>query len=603
MRGMSRRAAVLAWGFAFGCVGASPGTPADSQALAHPHEFLRPTPALVLTNGRVLLAAEPGMAPRFAEALLLEAGFIAAVGSNAEIESLAARRVREDPGVVLARRDLGGGFVTPGLTDAHAHLVGLGFGLARVTLQGTRSAEEVLDRVATAARTAPPGTWIRGRGWDQNDWPTKAFPTRQMLDRVCPDHPVWLGRVDGHAAWANSQALARAGVNARTLDPAGGRILRDGAGDPTGVLVDRAMQLIEREIPPPTADEIERAILRAAAHCASVGLTAIHDAGIDSETVAIYRRLESMQRLPLRVFAMLEAGEAERADRLVSAADTTGRAMFRIIGVKAYADGALGSRGAALLAPYTDEPGTSGLVITPLERLTELARICLAEQLQLSTHAIGDRANRMTLDAYANAANAANAARGAAPGDRLLAGRRFRIEHAQVIALEDIPRFGSLGVIASVQPTHCTSDMPWAPDRLGPARIEGAYAWRRLLDAGARLCLGSDFPVEDANPLLGIHAAVTTEEENGKPPGGYRPTERLTVLEALRGFTSDAAYAAFAEDELGRIAPGMRADLSVFDRDLTAIPAAEIPRARCMMTIVAGRIEHEATLNYPSSIE
>jgi predicted amidohydrolase YtcJ len=291
--------------------------------------------------------------------------------------------------------------------------------------------------------------------------------------------------------------------------------------------------------------------------------------------------------MPIRVFAMLAAGEAWSDDALPPEKPSAGDGRFRLFAVKAYADGALGSRGAALLEPYSDDAGNRGLVRTTQDTLELLAKRCLDRNYTLCVHAIGDRANRMVLDAMEQAAREAGQST-TPPVD--LRARRFRIEHAQILSPADLPRFSHLGVIASMQPTHCTSDMPWAPARLGATRIEGAYAWRRLLDSGARLALGSDFPVEDPNPLLGIYAAVTTQDVTGKPPGGYRPSEKLTIWEALRGFTSDAAYAAFAERELGVAEPGYRADLAVFDRDLTVIPAREIPQARCVMTMVGGAV-------------
>jgi hypothetical protein len=311
----------------------------------------------------------------------------------------------------------------------------------------------------------------------------------------------------------------------------------------------------------------------------------VHDAGIDSLEIEGYRELAANRRLPIRVFAMLSAAAALRPGMMPERKVTAGDGMFRVFAVKAYADGALGSRGAALLEPYADDPGNRGLLVTSPDSLEMTARRCLGAGYPMCTHAIGDRGNRVALDAYERAAGGATGLRD----------RRFRIEHAQVVALEDIARFGRLGVIASMQPTHCTSDMPWAPDRIGAERIEGAYAWRRMLDAGARLALGSDFPVEDADPRLGLHAAVTTRSPGGETTQGFRPSQRLGVLEALRGFTSDAAYAAFAETELGRLEVGLRADLTVLDRDPTAIEPGEILQARCVMTIVDGRVAWEAS--------
>ena len=534
--------------------------------------------AMLLYNGRILVDASAEPATRFAGAALIQVGRFIAVGTPAAIDQVARGRQ-----LWPMRIDLHGGFAIPALTDAHGHVEGLGVALERLRLQGTTSAEQIAQMVGKRAQQAPAGEWIQGRGWDQNHWAVQKFPTREVLDRVSGDHPVWLRRVDGHAAWANSRALELAGVTKDTADPPGGRIERASDGTPTGVLVDNAMALVESKLPVPTRAQRTRAISAALKRCAELGLTSVHDAGIDEEAVSIYRELAEKGGMPVRVFAMLAAGEVWAPDALPAEKPSAGDGRFRLFAVKAYADGALGSRGAALLEPYSDDAGNRGLVRTPPDTLELLAKLCLARGYPLCVHAIGDRANRMVLDAMEKAA--------AASGDPAgLRERRFRIEHAQVLSPEDLPRFAKLGVIASMQPTHCTSDMPWAPQRLGPERIEGSYAWRKLLDSGARLALGSDFPVEDPNPLLGIFAAVTTQDLSGKPPGGYRPSQKLTIWEALRGFTSDAAYAASAETELGVAEPGYRADLAVFDRDLTKIAPRDIPKARCELTIVGGDI-------------
>ena len=534
--------------------------------------------AMLIYNGRILVDASAAPATRFAGAALVQDGRFIAVGTLAAIDQVA-----HDRQLWPTRVDLHGGFAVPALTDAHGHVEGLGVALQRLRLQGTKSAEQIAAMVAERAKQAPAGEWILGRGWDQNDWAVEKFPTRDVLDKIAGDHPVWLRRVDGHAAWADSRALELAGVTRATPDPPGGRIERASDGTPTGVLVDNAMELVESKLPVPTREQRTRAISLAMKHCAELGLTAVHDAGIDTQAVSIYRELAEKGAMPVRVFAMLAAGDAWSPDALPAEKPSAGDGRFRLFAVKAYADGALGSRGAALLEPYSDDPGNRGLVRTTPDTLELLAKRCLERGYPLCVHAIGDRGNRMVLDAMQRAA-------GPGAGAAVLRERRFRIEHAQVLSPDDIPRFGDMGVIASVQPTHCTSDMPWAPTRLGKVRIEGAYAWRKLLDSGARLALGSDFPVEDPNPLLGLYAAVTTQDLSGQPPGGYRPSEKLTIWEALRGFTSDAAYAASAEHELGVAEPGYRADLAVFDRDLTKIAPRDIPRARCMMTIVAGEI-------------
>jgi hypothetical protein len=536
--------------------------------------------ALLLRNGRILTAADAPPAKRWADALLIVEGRVVAVGCEKDVRREAAR-LRLSP----AERDLRGAFAMPGLIDAHGHVASLGRSLQRLRFAGTTSAAEVAAMVADSARRRPAGGWILGRGWDQNDWVVQEFPTRAMLDSAAPEHPVWLRRVDGHAGWANSHALALAGITRDTPDPPGGRILRGPDGEPTGVLVDNAMDALDRAIPPATAEQVEADIVRALRTCARLGLTAVHDAGIDRAELDAYQRLAGAGGLPVRVAAMLSARAALEAgvpEEWRNAYATGHR--FHVFAVKAYADGALGSRGAALIEPYSDEPGHRGLMVTTPDTLELLAGLCLREGVPLCTHAIGDGGNRATLEACERAAG----------GPAGLRGLRFRVEHAQVVAPGDIPRFAAAGIIASMQPTHCTSDMPWAPARLGAPRIEGAYAWRRMLDAGVRLAFGSDFPVEDPDPLPGIHAAVTTEDVNGQPPGGFRPSQKLTIWEALRAFTSDAAYAASMEDETGRLAPGYLADLVAFDRDLTRIPAREIPRARCLLTLVGGEVAWEA---------
>uniref|UniRef100_A0A832I2U0 Amidohydrolase n=1 Tax=Eiseniibacteriota bacterium TaxID=2212470 RepID=A0A832I2U0_UNCEI len=549
--------------------------------------------SLLFVNGRILAGVDStaaGPAARWVEALLVHDGRVVFAGTRAEAE-VAVRALPRAP----RRVDLAGRFAGPGFHDAHGHVASLGFALARLRLEGTTSAAEVAARVAEAARARRAGEWILGRGWDQNDWAVKAFPTRADLDAATTRHPVWLRRVDGHAGWANSEALRRAGITAATPDPPGGRIHRHADGTPSGVLVDNAMALVDRALPAAGAAETRDAIARALEHCARLGLTSVQDAGIGARELAAYRALAARGALPVRVFAMLAADAALASGGLDAVRDgrapatwRAGDGLFRVFAVKAYADGALGSRGAALLAPYADDPGNLGLLVTPPDTLELLARRCLETGLQLCTHAIGDRGNRLTLEAYARAA------RDLPGGEAGFAARRFRIEHAQIVAPEDLPRFARLGVIASMQPTHCPSDMPWAPARLGEARLAGAYAWRALLDAGARLALGSDFPAESADPRLGLHAAVTTQDADGRPPGGHRPGQRLTPLEALRGFTSDAAFAAFADGEIGRLDRGLRADLAVWDRDLTAVPPRELLDARCVMTVVDGRVVWEA---------
>jgi predicted amidohydrolase YtcJ len=506
------------------------------------------TPAdLILRGGDIFTgdAARPRVA-----ALAVRDGTIVAVGKEAE--ALAGPRTR----VV----ELGGRAVVPALTDAHAHLYSLGVTAGQVDLRGCTSADACAQRVAKAE-----GAWVRGHGWDQNRFPDGKFPTRAALDRVVADRPVWLERIDGHAGWANSVALARGHVTRDTKDPPGGRIVRDDKGEPTGILIDAAQALVLHAVPPPTPTDIEAAIMRGQELAIAEGMTAVHEMGIGASVIDVYRALAAEGRLQLRVYAFLAADEADHV--LLRAPDASAAAsLFVLRGIKLYADGALGSRGAALLAPYSDDPQNRGLVLTPSATIERLARRARKAGWQLAVHAIGDRANHDVLDAYARA--------GVTPADR------FRIEHVQVLALDDIARLAKLGVVASMQPVHAVSDQPWAEARLGKERLKGAYAWRRLLQAGAHLCFGSDFPVEEPSVILGLRAAVLRT--------GWSDDQKLTLDEALVGYSSGAAYASFSEAWRGRVAVGQAADLTVLDQ-----PLASLLQARAVMTIVAGRVVFE----------
>jgi hypothetical protein len=511
-----------------------------------------------------------------AEAVAVRGGRIAAVGSAAEVSALVG------PGTRVI--ELGGRTVTPGLVDAHCHLYGLGVALETLSLRGLGSAAAVAEAVRGAAAARAEGEWITGRGWDQNLWSPPEFPGHAVLDAAAPGHPVALRRIDGHALWANAAAMRAAGVGRDTKDPPGGKILRDAQGEPTGVFVDHAMTLIEASMPPVPPAVRERRILKAAEVAVSLGLTGVHEMGIDDGTVAVYRALAREGRLPLRVHAYLSGeGQMDSLPSRKPDADPDGTATFVLRGVKLFADGALGSRGAALLAPYDDDPKNTGLTLMPAEELRRSARIAAESGFQLAVHAIGDRANREVLDAF----EAAGPGRGGA--------LRFRVEHAQVVAPEDLGRFARIGAIASMQPAHATSDMPWAEARLGPARIRGAYAWRSILATGAHIAFGSDFPVEETSPLLGLYAAVTRQDPRGSPPGGWHPEERLTLDEALRLFTAEPAYAAFAEAHRGEIAPGFVADLTVFDRALA--PDLTLLEAKADLVVVGGKIVRERPIH------
>ncbi len=520
----------------------------------------------VLINARIhtLDGARPA-----AEALAWNGdGRIIAIGRRAEV-------VARAPGFPV--HDAQGATVVPGLIDAHAHLMGLGFALMEADLVGTRNKGEIIERLRAFAASLPAGAWLLGRGWDQNDWPEREFPTAADLDAAFPTRPVWLERVDGHAGWANSAAmrLVRRDLGG-DWQPAGGRILRD-AGRATGVFVDTATDLVGSLVPPPDDAARAEALRRALAATASVGLTGVHDMGTSLDDLRLYQRFADQGALTLRVVAYAD-GEGAALDELCrSGAYRHPGGHLRMPGVKFYADGALGSRGAALLAPYADDPRNRGILVTAPDALVKgitKARHC---GLQVATHAIGDRGNRIVLEDYAFAL-----------GAQARSDHRWRIEHAQVVELSDIPIFAELGVIASMQPTHATSDMPWAEARIGSQRLAGAYAWQRFLRAHVRIALGSDFPVESPDPRLGLYAAETRQDLNGGPPGGWMPRQRLTAIEALRGFTSDAAWAGFMEHEVGRLAPGMRADFVVLGGDPLSIAPAKLPTIKVISTWVDG---------------
>jgi predicted amidohydrolase YtcJ len=473
--------------------------------------------------------------------------------------------------------DGGGRTLLPGLIDAHGHVLGLGQERLQADLRGSTSLAEALRRVEQYAAANPASRWLLGRGWNQVLWEGREFPRAADLDRVVRDRPVVLSRIDGHAIWVNTAALRIAGIDAQTKDPPGGQIVRDTNGAATGVFVDTAAALIEKHIPPATDADLQRALATALQEVAALGLTGVHDAGIEPQHYRLYEALGSANQLPIRVYAMLADGPASR--QAIAAGPKKPRFDDRLVlsAVKAWVDGALGSRGAAMLQDYADQPHHRGLTLYTPAQLDELTQLTAKHGWQLNVHAIGDAGNRAALDAFAKLS--------AEQRTRL----RPRIEHAQVIALEDIPRFAALGVIASVQPTHATSDMNMAEDRVGPQRIRGAYAWRKLLDARVRLAGGSDFPVELPNPFHGLYAAVTRQDRDGRPPDGWYPQEKLTRSEALRLFTTDAAYAAGMEQTVGSLQPGRWADFILLDRDYFAVPESEIDDIEVVATFVAGR--------------
>ncbi len=530
-------------------------------------------PADAIFTGGMIHTVHPDR-PR-AEALAARGGRILAVGRAGEI-------LVEHQGAKTRLIDLGGRCVVPGLIDAHAHFLGLGEIRRQIDGRSARSFERLLEMVREKVTRAKPGEWILGRGWDQSLWGEKEFPTHHRLSEVSPKHPVLLYRVAGHAALANRLALRLAGITGKTPNPPGGEILKDGNGQPTGILVDRAIGLIQRVIPERRAPLRELA-LEAQKACFRVGLTGIHDMGVSLEDAAALQKLAEEGVLKIRLYIALSGGN--------SIIETISRTPPRIgegvtiRAVKLFLDGALGSRGAWLLEPYNDRPLDDagrpyvGLRMVDPKFIRDATVAALRNGYQICVHAIGDRANREALNAYQEALEKVPAR-----------DHRLRIEHCQCMALEDIPRFARLGIIPSMQPSHATTDMRWAEDRLGKERLRGAYAWRRFLREGLRIAGGSDFPVEDENPLLGIYAAVTRRDPGGQPEGGWLPDQKMTREEALRAFTIDAARAAFEEGVKGSLEPGKYADFVVLSKDILSCSPREILATRVEMTVVGGEV-------------
>jgi predicted amidohydrolase YtcJ len=510
-----------------------------------------------------------------AEALLARAGRIARIGSLAE-----CRRDARPGALCIATGD---GCAVPGLADAHGHVLLHARSLEEVRCGGTVDERDCAARAAVRARTTAPGGWVRGRGWDENRWPTRALPTAEALSAAVPDRPVLLERVDGHAAWVNDRALALAGIGASTPDPPGGRIVRRADGRPTGVLVDAAQDLVTRLVPQPSRDEVRRLLAVGLRDLAGLGLTAVHDAGCASSVLHEYDRLAEDDALPVRVYAMIDGTvpAGALAAELARWAEAPSIGRLEVRAVKLFADGALGSRGAALLDGYADDPGNRGMLFhRDADLLAALERIARAG-FQPAVHAIGDAACRQVLTAFAALARRLGAAL-----------PRPRIEHLQLVRGEDVPLLAVSGAVASMQPIHAVADAPWVEARVGgrsPA-LRGAYAWRRVRAAGAPLALGSDFPVESADPRLGLHAAEARRPRGADAP--WMPAERLTREEAVRGFTEGVARAALAERRRGVLREGADADLTVFGADLMRVAVDDLPGVPIVATIVGGRIEH-----------
>ncbi len=512
------------------------------------------------------------------KALAIQNGKVLMAGSLEEVrEALPNALVEDGEGKVLL----------PGLIDAHAHVMGLGMLLMEVDVTGLPSLEETLEAVRVFAEKHPDEPWILGRGWNQVLWDEKEFPTAQDLDKVVPDRPVFLSRVDGHAAWTNTKAMELSGVSRDTPDSRGGRLIRTLNGDPTGVFIDEAEQVITRMIPEKTLDQNRQALRAALEEMSRYGLTGVHDAGISAGTWDLFQEFDADEALPVRIYAMV-GGINENTQPLLDAGPLFAQGDDRLAlrSVKLYSDGALGSRGAALLHDYHDDPGNKGLLFYTDEEMTEFVTTVLSKGFQANVHAIGDAANRQVLDALKAAQKAFPTA--------LHGDHRNRVEHAQVVSPADISRFSELNLIASMQPTHATSDKNMAGDRLGEKRLDGAYAWKTFLNQGTRVAAGSDFPVEHVNPFYGLYSAITRQDHENNPPGGWLPEEKLSRIEALRAFTLDAAFSGFDEDRTGSLEPGKQADFILIDGDYFELPASEIWKIQVLETRISGKTVYKA---------
>jgi predicted amidohydrolase YtcJ len=536
------------------------------------------TPAeLILQNGNVI-TVDPAR-PR-AEAVAIKDGRILAVGSAEEVAKYRGPSTR-----IL---DLQGKTAMPGLIDGHLHFPRLGKRLKTLFLDKTRSVDEALAIVAREVQKLKPGEWLTGQGWHTVTW-KQGYPDNSGLNHLAPQNPVFLVGMASHAAWVNDLALERAGVTRDTPDPPGGQILRDPAsGKPTGILLETAQDLVSRVMPPETRETRKADIRLSVETAARLGLTGIHDAGVGYEDIEIYKELLAEGAFDVRLYVMFLVPNAGPVlEGFVKNPPEVGLGDHRLTirSIKAFADGALGARGAALLEPYSDSPGVTGLLQNSEEELYQLVTKAMKAGYQVAIHAIGDRGNRIALNAIERAQKA-------------LPGRdpRHRIEHAQILSPEDMPRFAGLGVLPSMQPIHATMDMGFAEARVGPQRIRGGYAWGSLVSSGARIVASSDtpsFPVDYSNPLWGIHAAVTRQDQDGQPPGGWYPEEKVSRLDALKMYTVNAAYAAFEEDIKGTLAPGKLADITVLSRDILSIPEREILETRVLMTILGGKIVYQ----------
>ncbi|HEX8565104.1 MAG TPA: amidohydrolase [Pyrinomonadaceae bacterium] len=539
--------------------------------------------SLLLFNGKVFTADENYSV---AEAVAVDGERIVAVGATRDLRNQfqAAREI-----------DLQGRLVTPGFNDAHVHFFRGALALLTVNLLDTKSLSEAQSRVAEKVKTVKPGEWITGRGWDHTIW-KQSFPTKKDLDQIAPNNPVYLVRVDGHVAWVNSAALRAAGVTRDTKNPEGGEIEKDASGEPTGVLKETAQGLVSRLIPQPTGAQNQTAMEMALDMARRLGITSIQD-NSGYETTRLYRQFLQQDKLTVRVSEWqnfedsIEQLKAQRTE-FASFKDDPNR--LKLTALKGYVDGTLGSKTAAMLAPFSDDPHNSGIPRRSPEELTKMIVERDAAGFQIALHAIGDRANRMALEGFQFAVYDGQKTRnGELNNSKTYSLKRHRIEHAQVVNPSDFKRFADLGIIASMQPSHAISDKRWAESRIGEYRVLGAYSWHLMQSYGVHVPFGTDFPVEPINPYRTLYAAVSRQDEAGDPAGGWQPQERLSMAEAIRSHTYEAAYAEFSEKEKGTIAAGMLADLVVHSKDLLTIPAKEILTTEPVYTIFNGRIIYE----------
>ncbi len=522
-----------------------------------------------------------------AEAVAIRDGKILAVGSNSEVSGYIGEETQQ--------MDLEGKYVYPGFIEGHAHIMGVGQNLINVDLREVKSYSELVDAVAERAAETPEGEWIVGRGWHQDKWTSspedviKGFPTHDLLSEAVPNHPVWLKHASGHAGLANAQAMEKAGIDASTADPDGGEIFKGLTGQPTGIFNETAQGSIVQVIPAESQERRERVLALALESCREHGLTGFHQAGSGADDVALFRQFKAADQLSLRLHVMLSGRDEPLLEEFFSSGPVVDTAdqLLNIRAVKLYSDGALGSRGAWLLEEYSDAPGVFGHNVTPMEEIEDVTMRAAEAGFQVCTHAIGDRGNREVLDIYQKAFEAF---------PEQTTDHRFRIEHAQHINGDDIPRFAELGVIPAMQAIHMSSDRPWAINRLGRERIEeGAYVWQTLLESGARIVNGTDAPVEPIDPLASFYASVSRRTLEGNPAGGYEPDQKMTRDQALRSYTIDAAYGAFQEEVTGSIEQGKLADFTILDRDIMTIEEDEILEAQVLMTIVGGEVVYDAS--------